>query len=583
MASPKHNQKTAALYARFSDEKQNDRSIDDQFSLCKTYAKREGINIAYECFDKARTGATQFDRPGLARLMELVQTKKIDVLLVESLDRLSRSPVDLPAIFHRLKFFEVELRAVNEGTATDMHVGIRGMVGAMFLKDLGDKIRRHHLGRVNDGHVMGAVSYGYRDIPGKPGEREIYTEHATIVRRIFTEYANGVSPRAIAVGLTRDGIVSPSGEAVWSHQSFMGGGGKSGLLGNRLYVGELVYNRHHNVRKLDDNGVIARLNPEQDHVVKAVPHLRIIDQDLWDAAQAVRESRSLKRSGTGTGRGSGTRRVVRRSNHLLSGLLRCGQCHGHMIFASTSRGKQFVACAAAKVKSTCQHGKLYDIDLLKKLVVDNFRKHLIDPKRHAEAMRAYHAEYAAQATKDNAERTEVEKKVNKLTVQISRLVDAIADSDTPVKELVASMEAKEAERVGLVERLRLLQSTNMGNVIDLHPAAIDRYRETIEELHAKLSTDTIDPDVAIAFRNIMDSIVVQPTGYRQPYVVDAYGRLSAIMGVKLFPQTRSTEEIFANEGVSEDRSAAITANLSRQVQRYRGSENGVVSLGRWAA
>jgi hypothetical protein len=62
----------------------------------------------------------------------------------------------------------------------------------------------------------------------------------------------------------------------------------------------------------------------------------------------------------------------------------------------------------------------------------------------------------------------------------------------------------------------------------------------------------------------MDSLVVQPTGYRQPYVVDAYGRLSALMGVNLFPTVRSGQEIMAEEGVSP---AVVSANLAGQVQR----------------
>jgi hypothetical protein len=78
------------------------------------------------------------------------------------------------------------------------------------------------------------------------------------------------------------------------------------------------------------------------------------------------------------------------------------------------------------------------------------------------------------------------------------------------------------------------------------------------------ATHPIDPGIVTAFRNLMNSIVVQPTGYRQPYVVDAYGRLSAIMGVNLFPTARSGEEIVAEEGV---RSAVISANAAGQVQR----------------
>jgi hypothetical protein len=93
---------------------------------------------------------------------------------------------------------------------------------------------------------------------------------------------------------------------------------------------------------------------------------------------------------------------------------------------------------------------------------------------------------------------------------------------------------------------------------------IDTYVETVETMAAALKRDDIGPEVIAAFRNLMDSIVVQPTGYRQPYVVDAYGRLSAIMGVDLFPKSRSNDEILAQEGT---KSAALTSNEGGQVQR----------------
>jgi site-specific DNA recombinase len=405
---------------------------------------------------------------------------------------------------------------------------------------------------------MGAVSFGYRDVPGKPGEREIEPAEAAIVQRIFTEYANGVSPREIAIGLTHDQIPAPSGAETWSHQSFIGGGGKSGMLRNRLYIGELIYNRHHSVRNPDSGAMTPRLNPEIDHISTEVPHLRIINQNLWDAAQAVRNERSIQKFGA-----TGLKVRGRRGTHLLSGLLRCGQCNGPMIFTSTSRGRQFVGCAAAKTKSTCSHRKSYDADLLKQIVVENLRANLADPRRHAEALKAAHTEYAMLAKKNSGEKIGAEKQISRLTVQITRIVDAIENSDKPVKELMVSLEAKEAERVGLIERVRLLGSTN---VITLHPQVIDTYRQNVEKLHEALTAETVDPEVASAFRNLLDCIVVQPTGYRQPYVVDAYGRLSAIMGVNLFPTARSGQEILAEEGV-KPASAAISANQAGQVQR----------------
>lgn len=79
------------------------------------------------------------------------------------------------------------------------------------------------------------------------------------------------------------------------------------------------------------------------------------------------------------------------------------------------------------------------------------------------------------------------------------------NSDKRVKELIVSIEAKEAERVGLIERVRLLQA---GNVASLHRHVVATYRENIEKLHTGLCVDVVDPEVVGAFRNVTDSIVV---------------------------------------------------------------------------
>jgi len=550
--------RTAALYARFSSDIQKDVSIDDQFALCETYAKREGLKVISRFSDRAKSGSSLFDRDQLLELMIAAKARKYDAILVESLDRLSRDTADLAGLFKKLKFYGVDLLTVNQGQATDLHVGLRGIVGAMYLKDLGDKVRRHHFGRVREGKVMGIVTYGYKSVAGKPGEREIDPDKAAVVRRIFAEYAKGVSPRDIALGLTRDGIASPNGAEAWSQQTFMGGGARGGMIGNRIYIGELTYNKYHTVRDPETGGYCNRANPEGEHITTAVPHLRIIDQSLWEAAQALRGSRAAIRAGKAT---TAHRRGAARTDHLLSGMLRCGACNGHMIFTSTSRGRRFASCAAARTKNTCAHRKSYDVDLLKKIVTDNFRKHLIDPEVHVERMRAKHAEFAAMEKENSFDRIAAEKKINRLTVQIGRIVDAIENSDTPIKDLVVSLQAKETERVALIERVRLLQASN---IVTLHPHVVDTYAKNIERLHAALSEGIVSAEVIHAFRNLMDCIVVQPTGYREGYVVDAYGRLSAIMGIDLFPTMRSAEEILISEGVN---SAVKTTSLSGQVQR----------------
>ena len=232
-----------------------------------------------------------------------------------------------------------------------------------------------------------------------------------------------------------------------------------------------------------------------------------------------------------------------------------------MIFTSISRGRRFASCAAARTKNTCAHRKSYDVDLLKQIVIDNFRDKLIDPEMHVERMRAYHAEYAALEKKNSFDKIATQKQINRLTVQIARLVDAISDGEGDAKAAVKAITEKEVELVALTERVRLLAASN---IVTLHPHVVDAYGKNIERLHAALSEDIVGAEVVHAFRNLMDCIVVQPTGYREGYVIDAYGRLPAIMGIDLFPTMRSAEEILTSEGVN---SAVKTASLPGQVQR----------------
>ena len=162
---------TAVVYARFSSDLQKDRSIADQVALCEQIAKRDGYKIIKVYSDRAKSAASMFERDGLLAMMTASKKKSFDAVFCESLDRLSRDQEDLAGIFKRLTYCDIKL-ITSEGETTDIHVGIRGIVGSMFLKDLGNKVRRGHNGRVREGLFPGTVTYGYRRILGKPGERE---------------------------------------------------------------------------------------------------------------------------------------------------------------------------------------------------------------------------------------------------------------------------------------------------------------------------------------------------------------------------------------------------------------------------
>ena len=352
----------AAIYSRFSSDLQKPTSITDQNDLCARYAAREGLEVVAKFDDKAKSSATLIDRDGLIDLMRHAKAGEFTAVLVESLDRLSRDPEDLPHIYKRLTFYGLEIHT-PQGVVTPLDVGIRGLLGPMFLKDLADKTRRGQSGRVSLGLVPGPVAYGYRAVPGKPGVREIVPSEAVIILRIFSEYAAGKSPRAIAADLARDGIPAPSGAAHWNYQIFSGGRLRGGIISNPIYAGKLVWGQTRKIRNPETGKRLTRAAPEADRMTIDAPHLRIVPQALWDAANAIRKARGLAKFGPG---GKQVRvPTTPRSTHLLSGLLKCGVCGGMMRMQQKAReGSPRIACAAAHQRSTCDHRKGYRPDPL---------------------------------------------------------------------------------------------------------------------------------------------------------------------------------------------------------------------------
>ena len=138
-------------------------------------------------------------------------------MIAEALDRLSRDQADVATIFRNLQFFGVQIETISEGTINEMHVGLKGTMNALYLKNLADKTRRGLRGRVEAGKSGGGLCYGYKVVRagGNPvvdtGEQQINDHEAAVVRRIFHDYASGVSPEAIAKRLNAEGVRGPVG------------------------------------------------------------------------------------------------------------------------------------------------------------------------------------------------------------------------------------------------------------------------------------------------------------------------------------------------------------------------------------
>jgi site-specific DNA recombinase len=168
---------------------------------------------------------------------------RFDIVLAESLDRLSRDQEDIAGLFKRLNFAGIRMFTVAEGEIGEMHIGLKGTMNALFLKDLRLKTHRGLQGRIEAAKSAGGNSYGYAVIRSfaadrsvSAGDREIKADEAEIVRRIFQDFATGKSPRVIAHALNKERIPGPRGEG-WGPSTINGNSERgTGILNNELYI-----------------------------------------------------------------------------------------------------------------------------------------------------------------------------------------------------------------------------------------------------------------------------------------------------------------------------------------------------------
>lgn len=280
-----------ALYARYSSDNQRDASIEDQLRQCRERAAREGWTIVEAYSDRAVSGASLI-RSGIQSLLADAQAGRFDMVLSEALDRVSRDQEDVAGIFKRLRFASISIFTLSEGEINELHVGLKGTMNALFLKDLAIKTHRGIRGRVEAGKIGGGNAYGYRvvhqlDARGEPirGERAIIEEQAEIVRRIFREYVAGKGPQRIAADLNREGILSPTGKR-WSDTTIRGNRTiSSGILNCELYIGVIRWNRQRKLKHPDTGRSAYRLNQESEWIRAEAPELRIVPQEPMGRCQ----------------------------------------------------------------------------------------------------------------------------------------------------------------------------------------------------------------------------------------------------------------------------------------------------------
>lgn len=190
--------KKVAIYARYSSELQDARSIDDQIRVCRERADSAGWTVVDIYTDAGISGESMITLKGIQNLLSDSRDGQFDIVLSEALDRLSRDTADTANIYKQLLFCDVRLVTLSEGEVDEMMVGFKGTMNSLLLKELRRKTHRGLQGRALAGKSAGGKSYGYdivRSFTDKgetvTGERTINEDEARVIRRIFSDYVRG--------------------------------------------------------------------------------------------------------------------------------------------------------------------------------------------------------------------------------------------------------------------------------------------------------------------------------------------------------------------------------------------------------
>lgn len=520
------------IYARYSSAMQNARSVADQLADCRARAEAEGWQIVGEYHDSEISGAAGLDdaqRPGIAALLSRLEQGGIDQVLTEHTDRIARHQGDAYAVRELIEHAGARLFTLMQGVVDDITGTIQSLFDAKQRKDLGHRVRRGHRGNIAQGRAATGVAYGYRrvtrfDERGEPirGLREIDEEKASIVRWIFAEYVAGRSPRDIAGDLNARGIPAPRG-GVWRASTIIGHRTTAfGVLCNPIYIGQLTYGRTKAV--IDPRTRKKSMRPGTGDVFTGeAPHLRIIDDELWRAAQDQIEARSSE--------AFGRPEKQRRPRHVLSGLGKCGVCGGGWIVTRDD----YFGCSHVIGGNACTNRRLIRKDEYERRVLDQLRAEMLAPDVIEAYLEERQREYTRRARELGRERQLLERRRDEAERKVQRLVAAVADGGGEFAEIRAALAKAKADRA---EAEKALAAADALPQIAIHPGFARTYRAAIENLERELADEATRREAAPRLRKLIARVIVTPADAKRGVDIEVVRHIDEVLNLAAEPVKR---------------------------------------------
>jgi site-specific DNA recombinase len=266
-----------------------------------------------------------------------------------------------------------------------------------------------------------------------------------------------------------------------------------------MYVGRLIWNRLRYSKDPDTGKRVSKLNPPNLWIVKNLPELRIIDDQLWDKVKARQKA---TRASVDTGAKSGARpERARRPAYLFSGLLRCGVCGGGFTMVNMVQ----YACNNARSKGTCSNKTGIRRDRLEELILEGLKSKLMKPTLVKEFVAEFQRETNRLSGQLNAERDRQVGELRQVDRDIRSIIDSIK-AGFRTEAMRDELESLEARKKVLTAALASSETTP----VRFHPNLADIYRGKVEQLHSALNHPDFRAEATGIIREMIEEIRLVP-------------------------------------------------------------------------
>lgn len=463
-----------AAYTRYSSDEQRAASIDDQLRNIRQHCQRQAWPDPAHYSDAAISGA-KHSRPGLDRLVADAEARQFDIVLVDDLSRLGRDMAETPRLVKLFKYWGIRLVGVSDGVDTErqgykIEIGLRGLMAEAYLDDLAEKTHRGLAGLAAKGYSAGGTPYGYTSQADDSGHRrQVNPDQAEVVREIFSRYAAGHTPRAIAADLNARAIPSPRGRA-WAASAINGDRRRGiGLLNNALYIGQQVWNKSKWIRDPATGRRKRTERPPTDWIITEAPELAIVDLDTWHQVKARQAELQHRLEHQARPGGSPPRK------YLFSGLLHCDSCGGSLIIVDRYR----YGCARHKDRgpAACANDLKIPRATIEQALLNEIRHELMKKEHY----QAFEAELRRLLTQDSSsDRQAAREAIKQADREIDNILAAIKAGIFTESTRAALESAEQAKKAAQAK----LDASSAHNADKLLPMARAIYKRLVDQINA---------------------------------------------------------------------------------------------------